>query len=411
MNHWKNTIKIVDTTFQQLPVTYIQRKGFQSWMAYLSCSFGSVVPGFPDGSAHFLEHRLFDLNGQEATGLFSSLGADVNAFTSRKIMGFYFSTLHSPFESIQLLIDLVLKKRTFDAKSIKNEKKIIESEIMMVEDDPYAKGYQQLIEQLYWEHPIRTRIAGTKESIRAINSSVLSKIHSTYFNPQTCQLIICGGQEPDIFFNIFHQQISSTNWNLPKEIEPYRFFKEPMEIKTNYFEMKMPVSKDLFLIGFKTKKKELTLTDSLIGEFIGHILFGSISPFIDMLYTKKYIDDTFYFSYDWDIDFGYLVLSSYTPSSLQLRGRIEKEIRSRLKKGINAEEFEIIKHYFLGSSYMLIDKPSDLIMHLSNLSWLNHQSWEDYINAIKELTVEKLNQEINNFIDLNYSAITLVRPL
>jgi predicted Zn-dependent peptidase len=411
MNHWKKKIKIISSDFQELPIIYVQRKGFQSWMAYISCSFGSVVPGFPDGSAHFLEHRLFDIDDQEATGLFSALGSDVNAFTSRKIMGFYFSTLRSPFESIQLLIDLVLTKRTFDQRSIKNEKKIIESEIMMVEDDPYAKGYQQLIEQLYWKHPIRIKIAGTKESIKEINSAILSTIHTNYFNPKTCKLMICGAEDPNEFFTTFHQRIMSNNWNPPQEIEPSYFFNEPMKVKTSYFEIKMPVSKDLFLLGFKTKKKKFNLTDSLIGEFIGHIVFGSISSFVDILYGEKLIDDTFYFSYDWDIDYGYLVLSSYTPDPDQLKKQIEKEIEKRIREGINAEEFEIIKHYFLGSSYMLIDKPSDLMMHLANLAWLNHNSWEDYLKAIQDLTLEKINQELGNFIDLDYSSVTLVRPL
>lgn len=411
MNHWKKNVRIVQTSFHGLSITYLQRMGFQSWMAYLSCSFGSVVSGFPEGSAHFLEHRLFDIDGQDVTSVFSSYGSDVNAFTSRRIMGFYFSTLQSPYMSIQLLLDLVLKKRQFSAQSIRNEKKIIESEIMMVEDDPFAKAYQQLIEQMYWEHPIRIRIAGTKESIKEIDKTILSKIHSTYFNPYTCKLIICGPEEPDQFFSTYQQKITNDNWNLPKDVDFPYFFLEPENVKLKFSDMKLPVTKDLLLLGIKTKKKEFNLTDSIIGEFLGHIIFGSTSSFVDMLYGKKLIDDTFYFSYDWDIDYGYLIVSGYTPSSDSLKKQIEKEIKRRLDVGIHEEEFEIIQRYFLGSSYMLIDKPSDLMMHLTNLAWLNHHSWEDYTHAIQALTLEKVNQEMGNFIDLTFSAITLIHPL
>lgn len=410
MNHWKEKIKIVHSSYKKLPVTYLQRKGFRSWMAYLSCSFGSVMPGFPDGSAHFLEHRLFTINGRDATELFSTLGADVNAFTSKRIMGFYFSTLRNPYESIQLLLDVVLKKRDFDAQAIENEKKIIESEIMMVEDDPFTKGYQNLLEQMYWEHPIRTQIAGTKESISSMDSSILTQIHTKYFNPLTCKLIICGGEEIEEFESTFKKRIHSSHWNKPQEIDPFYFYKEPLEVKTSFFEDSMPVSKDLLFIGFKTKKNKFTLTDSLIGEFICHIVFGSISPFIDLLYTKNYIDDTFYFSYDWDLDYGYLVVSGYSSHALKLKKEIEKECKKREKTGINQEEFTIIKNYFLGSSYMMIDKPSDLMMHLTNLAWLHNKTWEDYREAIENLTLQTVNESLSNFLSLDYSAVTLIHP-
>jgi len=380
-------------------------------MAYLSCSFGSVIEGFPDGSAHFLEHRLFDFNGIDGTELFSQLGADVNAFTARRIIGFYFSTMKNHLKSIQLLTDLVLQKRYFDEKAIENEKKIIESEIMMVEDDPFAKGYQLLLEQLFWVHPVRLKIAGTKESISSINKNMLSKIHKKYFTPQSCKLIICGTEKPQKFLDKLSDNLDATNWNPSQLVKNPYYRKEPLEVKTREYDFKMPISKDLFFIGFKTKKKKLTLLDSLIGEFISHVIFGSISSFTDHLYSKCLIDDSFYFSYDWDVDYGYLLVAGFSSFSSNLRVQIEKEIKNRIDKGISKNEFDIIQHYFLGSTYIMIDKPGELMMHLTNLAWTQNKKWEDYLDSIQTLNFTLINKELKNFIDLNYSAVTLIRPL
>ena len=392
-------------------VTYLHRKEFRTWMAYLSCSFGSFEPGFPEGSAHFLEHRLFSIHGEEATALFSDLGADINAFTSRRVMGFYFSTLRNPYQCLQLLIDLVLEQREFDIEAIENERKIIESEILMVEDEPFTMGYQNLLEQLYWDHPIRVKIAGTKDSILKVNSKILKQIHTTFFTPSSCRLFVCGDEEPEDFLSNLNKKVKNNHWNPLNIIKPTYFYDEPMTIKTNFSELKIPISKDLFFMGIKTRKKQFHLIDSLIGEFICHILFGSISSFIDYLYEKKLIDDTFYFSYDMDLDFGYLILSGYTSASTKLKKEINDEINRRLKTGITQEEFDLIKNYYLSSSYMMIDKPNDLMMQIANLSWLENSTWEDYLVAIKKLDLEKINQELPLFLSLENSAVTLIHPI
>ena len=38
----------------------------------------------PSGCAHFLEHQMFRLNGQDVTDEFAAMGAQTNAFTSFK---------------------------------------------------------------------------------------------------------------------------------------------------------------------------------------------------------------------------------------------------------------------------------------------------------------------------------------
>jgi len=419
MNHWIEKIQTVQWELDRLPVTYLQRKGFKGWKAYLTCSYGSMIRQIqkqnqalllPDGSAHFLEHRLFDIEGTDASTLFSKLGAEANAYTSRRVMGFYFSTINHPIEALQILNDLVLNIRTFNPKAIETEKKIIESEMMMYEDDPFSKGYQRLLEQLFWVHPVRINIVGSTISIALINQKLLESIHKTFFTPHRCKLFVCGPEDPSKFQLDCEKKLVCAKWNHAELPLVDVCYLEPFEVKKPFDQFSMPITKDLLFMGFKTKKNSLSLRDSLIGEMIGHILFGSISPFYDLLYSKELIDDSFYFSYDWDKDFGVLVLAGYTPDSSNLRKKIEKEIRSKTVTGISKEEFEIIKNYFIGSTYTMIDKPSDLMMHLTNLAWFNNQTWDDYIHEIKKLEVEDINRELKIFLDLDFSAVTLIHP-
>ena len=71
---------------------FVFPKNFSVCYAVFGTKFGSAdhsytlsgkKVGLPDGSAHFLEHKLFENEGNEsADEIFTSLGADANAYTT-----------------------------------------------------------------------------------------------------------------------------------------------------------------------------------------------------------------------------------------------------------------------------------------------------------------------------------------
>ncbi|MBP3412731.1 MAG: insulinase family protein [Oscillospiraceae bacterium] len=74
-----------------LRVRIVPKKDYISKLAFLAVDFGSIDTSFtldgvqhrmPDGIAHYLEHKMFDLPDEDANARFAELGANVNAFTS-----------------------------------------------------------------------------------------------------------------------------------------------------------------------------------------------------------------------------------------------------------------------------------------------------------------------------------------
>ena len=83
-----------------LAVRVLPKPGFAEKFAFLGTNFGSDDVCFtwngerhtvPDGTAHFLEHRMFSLPDCDPEDAFSRLGAQVNAFTDYAMTGYYFS--------------------------------------------------------------------------------------------------------------------------------------------------------------------------------------------------------------------------------------------------------------------------------------------------------------------------------
>ena len=74
-----------------LTVLLVPLPGFRKKLAYFDADFGSIHRCFtlegkpyeaPQGVAHYLEHKLFDMPWGEVSADFAALGANPNAFTS-----------------------------------------------------------------------------------------------------------------------------------------------------------------------------------------------------------------------------------------------------------------------------------------------------------------------------------------
>ncbi|MEG0366392.1 MAG: insulinase family protein, partial [Coprobacillus sp.] len=58
----------------------------------------------PDGIAHFLEHKMFEMKDGDASEKFARLGASTNAFTSSSRTAYLFNTTTHEDECIELLL-------------------------------------------------------------------------------------------------------------------------------------------------------------------------------------------------------------------------------------------------------------------------------------------------------------------
>lgn len=144
--------KIYETEINGLRVFYIPKKGFTKSYAILTSDFGSKdvefsVDGgetfkkYPEGIAHFLEHKMFEMpGGLNVFNRFTEQGASVNAFTNNHQTSYYFSTTNHFMENLSLLLEMVFTPHLTD-ENVEKEKGIIAEEIKMYDDHPGFRGY------------------------------------------------------------------------------------------------------------------------------------------------------------------------------------------------------------------------------------------------------------------------------
>ena len=129
--------------FEEMPnglkVYLLPKVGFSKTYGLFSTRFGSVDTTFvplheqdmikvPDGIAHFLEHKMFEMEDGDASEAFAKLGASTNAFTSSSRTAYLFSTTSHEKECIELLLDFVQDIYLTD-ENVEKEKGIINQEI------------------------------------------------------------------------------------------------------------------------------------------------------------------------------------------------------------------------------------------------------------------------------------------
>ncbi|MFA5466692.1 MAG: pitrilysin family protein, partial [Candidatus Izemoplasmatales bacterium] len=184
-----------------LNVVILPKSGFVRKSATLVVPFGSLShkvklsetegATFPPGTAHFLEHMLFETTHENNSRKFALLGASVNAYTTYNRTAVYFSTTNGFVETLTVMFDMIMSA-SFTEEGIAKERAIIEKEILLYRDEPEQQLYYDLIKLMYPNHPIHYDIAGSEETIKEIDKELLKKAYAAFYHPQAMLLVLSG---------------------------------------------------------------------------------------------------------------------------------------------------------------------------------------------------------------------------
>ena len=103
-------------TASGLLVRVVPKPGFAKIYGFLAVDYGSMDTTFwkddvkmvtPQGVAHYLEHKMFDMPSGSAMQDFSRYGGNPNAFTSYDITAYYVECTEHVEENLKILLDFV----------------------------------------------------------------------------------------------------------------------------------------------------------------------------------------------------------------------------------------------------------------------------------------------------------------
>ena len=355
-----------------LTVVVLPRPGFTKKLAYFVTDFGSIHTDFsldgreihaPAGIAHFLEHKMFDLPGRDVSAELAALGANTNAFTSYDITAYYISCTEHFEEALRLLIEFV-STPYFTEESVQKEMGIIDQEIGMNEDTPDSRLFENLMEAMYREHPIRIPILGTSETIRQITPELLHDCHRAFYTPGNMMLCVIGDVDPDQICEIATEMLGTEKKSVGQKLRPWNEDMTPVSCGS---EMEMEVAMPMFHIAFKAEPVGLgeeAIRQEIVGDLAAEALFGESSALYLQLYEDGLIDSSFGGGFETIDGMAMLLCSGDSYDADAIRDAILEQAEKIAREGIPESEFLRMKRSAFGRRIRDLDSFSSTCFRL-----------------------------------------------
>ncbi|GHU52752.1 peptidase M16 [Clostridia bacterium] len=398
-----------------LTILVWEMAGFSSSMALFGTKYGSINTSFktkndseytivPEGIAHFLEHKLFENEDCDVFELYAKTGANANAFTSFDKTAYLFTCTGNFKESLKILLDFV-QAPYFTKENVDKEQGIIGQEIQMTNDNPNWKVFFNLLECLYFEHPVKIDIAGTKESIAKIDSDLLYKCYNTFYNLNNMVLCIAGNVNADEILEVADKSLKQ---NLDLEIENV-FPDETLEIVKKSKEHIQAVGLPMFSFGYKMQPLSgiENLKAETITNIIADILTDSASPFYKTMSDKGLINSSFDCEVFNGDGFFSLIFSGESIDPYALYAELNKTIENAKINGLDKEHFENLRRENYGSSIKQFNNVNAVAEMLLN-DYFAEVSCFDYLEILRTLKFEEVQEFLTNNIIPERSAVSIV---
>lgn len=401
-----------------LSVHIMPKKYFAKKYAFFATQYGGIYTDYalgnsvfhkPQGTAHFLEHQIFEDNEKSSFERFEALGANLNAYTSTTSTVYHFDSIDNFDEGLKLLVDLVQNTDISEA-SVNKEIEVIDQEIRMYMDEPAWELSNNLYRGLYHEHPIRSEIAGTVESIREITKDKILQCYEHFYAPKNMHMFLYGDIDVertiDGLENLFNNRYM-TNKNKPKLILP----SEPEGICYKRKDIVKNIGKGMMLVGFKgnhthfSKNKEDKLAALKIAN---DLMFGRSSRFFMQSIEAGLITDGF--DFDTQVGEGYAMslVGNETDHIDALYELILKEIETHIQKGFDADDFVRMKRKIMGRTVASFNSLQSIAGNYTQSIMKGNDLFKQ-MEAYKNLTLESVHEAIQSFYNLDNHTLSSVQ--
>lgn len=404
-----------------LEVYLLPKKGFSKTYGLFSTKFGSIDTTFipygedvmlkvPDGIAHFLEHKMFEMPDGDASEKFAALGASTNAFTSSSRTAYLFNTTANEIQCVELLLDFVQNIYLTD-ESVEKEKGIINQEIGMYDDDPDWRCYFGSIQNLYQNHPVKIDIAGTVETVSKINKEILEKCYHTFYHPSNMMLFVVGNIDPQAMMEIIRKNQNSKSFSSQRVIQR-QTNKEPKDVDKREETLTMDVTMPKLIVSLKINNIPQNPIDKLKRELgmniLLDILFSKSSELYEEWVETGIINDSFSASFTQERDYSFLQIGGDTLKPKELKEKIFELIENISHYSINEQDFQRILKKNIGILISAFNSPEGIANLFSRYYFEGIMAF-DMIDVLSCLTIQDIDN-LKTLLKKEYTSVFMIYP-
>lgn len=358
----------------------------------------------PAGTAHYLEHKMFEEEDGDAFNRFARIGASANAFTTFDKTAYLFACSDGFKEALEVLLDFV-STPYFTPETVAKEQGIIGQEIGMYEDSPESRVFFNLLRALYVKHPLRLDIAGTVESIAEITDKTLYRVYNSFYHLSNMVLTIAGNFRIEDVLEVADKVLKKGC-----DIEIFRKdADEPEQVEQSYIEQNLPVATPLFCIGFKGKSKgnRENFQDMIRDEMLIDLICGETTPLYKQLFEDGLINNGLNGEVMAGRDYICSIIEGESKDPQEVYRRLLAEIQRLKNDGLDAACFERCKKATYGRYIGLYSKP-ETIASVMVSTYFAEMTLYELLDLVAGVTLEELEARLQENLMEEFSALSVV---
>lgn len=243
-----------------------------------------------NGISHFIEHNLFKGTKKrtafEISDCIDSIGAQINAFTSKELTCFYTKSTADHIETAVEVLSDIFFNSTFEKKEIEREKGVIIEEINMSSDTPDDVCLDLLSKAYYGDEGYGRAILGTAKNVKKFEKKDILDYMDKYYTADNVCISIAGNVN---IKNAVHlvEKYFSDNFSDKKSVGQV-FQKNYAYQNLNKYKKTEQSHIAICLPAYDmadSKIHALTIADAILGGGMSSRLFQKIREELGLAYT------------------------------------------------------------------------------------------------------------------------------
>ena len=399
-----------------LKILVMPKENYSSTYAIFATKYGSIdtmiqmsdgsFKEIPEGTAHFLEHKLFESEDLDAFERFAKTGASANAYTSFERTGYLFSCSANFKKNLEILLDFV-QNPYFTQATVEKEQGIIGQEIDMYKDAPDWEVMFNCLRTMYHNLPVRIDIAGTQESIAQITAKTLYGCYDNFYNLHNMVLAVAGNADVDEIIEVADKVLKPVEGKMAQR----KVIDEPEEVIDSYIEEKLSVATLQFMFGFKESwdTPERTTKEEISMEILLDMISGQSSELYKRLFDGKLINNSFGFEYFTGFGYSCVLFSGESNDPKKVAEEIVGEIGRFRETGFDKTAFERTKKKLYGRMIMGMNDIEGLANNMAVSYFAGEDVFTDF-EIFKTVTLDDVNDIFKKTLDENRSVLSVINP-
>ena len=344
------------------------------------------------GVSHFIEHMLFKgtptRDAMQISSAFDSIGAELNAFTSKESTCFYSRMIDLHFDyAFEIIADMIVNP-LFDQDSINLEREVVLEEISRNEDTPEDFVFDVFMDALFPQNPLGRPILGEREIVSNFCTKDLKEYHHKYYTTNNLVVVACGAVDHTHTFECAEKFLNNLNCG-PYNQRDYSISNTSKRLSI--------VTKDSeqahILYGMEAVSADdpnrfaYDYLDACLGGGMSSRLFTEIREkrgLVYAVYTMTQLNEE---------TGSFMIYAGTNPSNIEEILEItNKELKKLINKPIKKDEFDRVREFVCGHYALTMESTRSSMTRLGKMALRNMDllSVEETLNKMRSVTIDDL---------------------